>query len=112
MGSSNETNLLSPANFGSWMVFDIPIGISKGKQYYLSVRTRTIVATLSWLGRNGFALRDTLIASLAKSVIELPVSEEEDLMDFSFLLTLGNTLNGVEVTEEQLKDKRKLQRCL
>ncbi|KAM7271934.1 hypothetical protein ACFE04_031148 [Oxalis oulophora] len=30
MGSSNGTNLLSPANFGSWMVFDIPIGINKG----------------------------------------------------------------------------------
>ncbi|KAM7250162.1 hypothetical protein ACFE04_022045 [Oxalis oulophora] len=30
MGYSNRTNLLSPANFGSWMVFDIPTGISKG----------------------------------------------------------------------------------
>ncbi|KAM7274316.1 hypothetical protein ACFE04_028980 [Oxalis oulophora] len=74
-----------------------------GKQYYLSVRTHAIVAMLSWLGRNGFAPRDALIASLAKSVIEPPVSEEEDVMGCSFLLNLVDALNGVEVIEEQLK---------
>ncbi|KAM7272917.1 hypothetical protein ACFE04_027581 [Oxalis oulophora] len=31
MGSSSGTNLLSPVNFDSWMIFDIPTGISKGQ---------------------------------------------------------------------------------
>ncbi|RVW88962.1 MAG2-interacting protein 2 [Vitis vinifera] len=43
-------------------------------QQYISVRTEAILSILSWLARNGFAPRDDLIASLAKSIIEPPVT--------------------------------------
>ncbi|KAL5805206.1 hypothetical protein ACOSQ3_032006 [Xanthoceras sorbifolium] len=77
-------------------------GLIPGKQY-VSVRTQAVVTILSWLARNGFTPRDDLIASLAKSILEPPATEEEDIIGCSFLLNLVDAFNGVEVIEEQLK---------
>ena len=74
-------------------------------QQYISVRTEAILSILSWLARNGFAPRDDLIASLAKSIIEPPVTGDEDLMGCSFLLNLVDAFNGIEIIEEQLKTR-------
>ncbi|GAV82820.1 Sec39 domain-containing protein [Cephalotus follicularis] len=79
-------------------------GLIPGNQY-VSVRTHAAVTILSWLARNGFAPRDSLIASLAKSIIEPPVTEEEDVIGCSFLLNLVDAFNGVEVIEEQLRTR-------
>ena len=79
-------------------------GLIPGKQY-VSVRTQAVITILSWLARNGFAPRDDLIASLANSIIELPVTEEEDIIGCSFLLNLVDAFSGVEVIEEQLRTR-------
>lgn len=73
---------------------------------YLSVRTQAVVAVLSWLARNGFAPKDDLIASLAKSTIEPPITEEKDIICCSFLLNLVDAFCGVEVIEEQLRRRK------
>ncbi len=83
-------------------------GLIPGKQY-VSVRTQAAVTILSWLARNGFAPRDDLIASLAKSIIEPPATEEEDIMGCSFLLNLVDAFTGVEVIEEQLRTREDYQ---
>ncbi|KAK9127953.1 hypothetical protein Syun_016750 [Stephania yunnanensis] len=70
---------------------------------WLSIRTQALVTILSWLARNSIAPSDHLIANLAKSVMEAPVTDEEDTLGFSFLLNLGDAFHGVEVIEEQLK---------
>ncbi|GMJ00509.1 MAG2-interacting protein 2 [Hibiscus trionum] len=77
-------------------------GLIPGKQY-VSVRTQAVITILSWLARNGFAPRDDLITSLAKSIIEPPVTEEEDVIGCSFLLNLVDAFSGVQVIEEQLR---------
>jgi len=64
---------------------------------------------LSWLARNGFAPRDNLIASLARSVMEPPVTEDEDITGCSYLLNLVDAFNGVEIIEEQLKIRKDYQ---
>ncbi|CAJ1974435.1 unnamed protein product [Sphenostylis stenocarpa] len=79
-----------------------------GKQY-LNIRTQAVVTILSWLARNGFAPRDNLIVSLAKSTMEPPVTEEEDIMGCSYLLNLVDAFTGVEVIEEQLKIRKDYQ---
>ncbi|KAK7350965.1 hypothetical protein VNO77_10060 [Canavalia gladiata] len=81
---------------------------STGK-LYLNIRTQAVVTILSWLARNGFAPRDNLIASLAKSIMEPPVTEEEDMMGCSYLLNLVEAFNGVEIIEEQLKIRKDYQ---
>ncbi|OMO87876.1 Secretory pathway Sec39 [Corchorus capsularis] len=79
-------------------------GLIPGKQY-VSVRTQAVITILSWLARNGFAPRDDLLASLAKSIMEPPVTEEEDVIGCSFLLNLVDAFSGVEVIEEQLRNR-------
>ncbi|KAL4300939.1 hypothetical protein S245_060885 [Arachis hypogaea] len=79
-----------------------------GKQY-LNIRTQAVVIILSWLARNEFSPRDNLIASLAKSVMEQPVTEEEDIIGCSYLLNLFDAFNGVEIIEEQLKIRKDYQ---
>ncbi|KHG22734.1 Neuroblastoma-amplified sequence [Gossypium arboreum] len=79
-------------------------GMIPGKQY-VSVRTQVVITILSWLARNDFAPRDDLIASLVKSIIEPPVTEEEDVIGCSFLLNLVDAFSGVELIEEQLKTR-------
>lgn len=81
---------------------------STGKKY-LNNRTQAVVTILSWLARNGFAPRDDLIASLAKSIMEPPVTEEEDIMGCSYLLNLVDAFSGVEIIEEQLKIRKDYQ---
>ncbi|CAI0397502.1 unnamed protein product [Linum tenue] len=77
-------------------------GFSPGKQF-VSIRSQALVTVLSWLGRHGFSPRDSVIASVAKSIIESPVTEEEDVMGCSFLLNLVDAFSGVVVIEEQLR---------
>lgn len=72
---------------------------------YISVRTQAIVAILSWLARTGFAPKDTLVASLAKSIMEPPVTEEEDIIGCSYLLNLVDAINGVGIIEENLRTR-------
>ncbi|XP_050231245.1 MAG2-interacting protein 2 isoform X2 [Mercurialis annua] len=79
-----------------------------GKQC-LSICTQALVTILSWLARNGFAPKDDVIASLAKSIIEPPVTEEEDIMGCSLLLNLVDAIGGVEVIEEQLRIRKNYQ---
>ncbi|KAM1126998.1 hypothetical protein ACFX2B_041600 [Malus domestica] len=79
-----------------------------GKQY-VNVGTQALVTILSWLARNGFAPTDNVVASLAKSIIEPPVTEEEDIVGCSFLLNLWDAVNGVEVIEEQLRTRKDYQ---
>ncbi|KAG9133977.1 hypothetical protein Leryth_004679 [Lithospermum erythrorhizon] len=83
----------------------IPISAS-GKQH-ISARTQAVVAILSWLARSGFAPTDDFIATLARSVMEPPVTEEEDLLGCSYLLNLEDALHGVEVIEEHVRTREK-----
>lgn len=73
---------------------------------HVSVRTRAVMTILSWLAQNGYIPRDDLIASLAKSIMEPPVSEGEDIMGCSFLLNLVDAFHGVEIIEEQLRTRK------
>ncbi|XP_011075933.1 MAG2-interacting protein 2 isoform X2 [Sesamum indicum] len=70
---------------------------------HVSIRTRAVMTILSWLTRSGFAPRDDLIASLAKSIMEPPVSDGEDVLGCSVLLNLVDAFHGAEIIEEQLK---------
>lgn len=72
---------------------------------FISIRTQAVVTILSWLARNGFAPRDDLVSSLAKSIMEPPVTEEEDIIGTSFLLNLVDSFHGVEIIEEQVRER-------
>ncbi|XP_043694839.1 MAG2-interacting protein 2 [Telopea speciosissima] len=72
---------------------------------YMSVRTQAVVCILSWLARNDIVPSDDLIASLAKSIVEPPVTEEEDILGCSFLLNLVDAFHGKEIIEEQLRTR-------
>lgn len=76
---------------------------------YVNVRAYAVVTILSWLTKNGFAPRDDLIVSLAKSVIESQATEWEDILGCSVLLNLVDAFNGVEVIEEELRRRRNYQ---
>ncbi|KAK1360453.1 hypothetical protein POM88_044927 [Heracleum sosnowskyi] len=76
---------------------------SISSKMYVNVRTQVVVAILSWLARNGFAPKDNLIASLAKSILTALVTEREDILGCSFLLNLVDAFHGVEIIEEQVK---------
>ncbi|XP_038879223.1 MAG2-interacting protein 2 isoform X2 [Benincasa hispida] len=77
---------------------------------YSSMKTQAIVTILSWLARNGFVPKDSLITSLAKSVIECP-TKEADLTCCILLLNLVDAFNGVEVFEEQLRTREDYQKA-
>ncbi|XP_057462570.1 MAG2-interacting protein 2-like isoform X2 [Actinidia eriantha] len=79
-------------------------GTILGKQY-ISVRMQAVLTILSWLTQNGFAPRDELIASLSNSIMEPPVTEEEDIIGSSFLLNLIDAFHGVEIIEEQVRKR-------
>ncbi|KAK4790120.1 hypothetical protein SAY86_017424 [Trapa natans] len=76
---------------------------------YMSIKTQSMLTILSWLVKNDFAPRDSLVASLAKSVLESPSSEEEDITGCSFLLNLVDAFSGVEVIEEQMRVRKDYQ---
>ncbi|XP_065861764.1 MAG2-interacting protein 2 isoform X2 [Euphorbia lathyris] len=73
---------------------------------YVSICTQAIVTIISWLARNGFSPKDNVIASLAKSIIEPPATEEEDIMGCAVLLNLVDAFSGVEVIEDQLRIRK------
>ncbi|XP_022971815.1 MAG2-interacting protein 2 isoform X2 [Cucurbita maxima] len=75
---------------------------------YSSLKTQAIATLLSWLARNGFVPKDSLITSLAKSVIESP-TKVADLTGCLLLLNLVDAFNGVEVFEEQLRTREDYQ---
>ncbi|GAB2265039.1 hypothetical protein Dimus_000106 [Dionaea muscipula] len=78
-------------------------------KHYVSIRTQSLITILSWLARFGFAPRDDLIASLARSVMDPPVTKEEDVISCAFLLNLIDAFQGVEIIEEQLKTREDYQ---
>ncbi|KAI3705881.1 hypothetical protein L1987_76130 [Smallanthus sonchifolius] len=67
--------------------------------------TQATATVLSWLARNDFSPKDSLIASLAKTVMVPPVTEEEDILGCSFLLNLNDAFYGVQIIEEQVKSR-------
>ncbi|XP_034897509.1 MAG2-interacting protein 2 isoform X2 [Populus alba] len=78
-------------------------------KHYVSIKTQAVVTILSWLAKNDYAPRDDVIASLAKSIIEPPVTVEEDIMGCSILLNLVDAFSGVEIIEEQLRIRKNYQ---
>lgn len=70
---------------------------------HVSMRTRAVMTILSWLTSSGFSPKDDLIASLAKSIMEPPVSDGEDVIGCAVLLNLIDAVHGAEIIEEQLK---------
>ncbi|CAH2044315.1 unnamed protein product [Thlaspi arvense] len=79
-----------------------------GKQF-VSTKATALVTILSWLARNGFAPKDELIAMITESIIEQPVTKEEDIVGCSFLLNLVDASNAVEVIEKQLRIRENYQ---
>ncbi|KAI3924574.1 hypothetical protein MKX01_038014 [Papaver californicum] len=73
------------------------------RRRYTTVRTQCLLTILSWLARNDIAPTDDFIASLAKSIMQSPVTEDEDLLGCSILLNLVDAFLGVEIIEGQLK---------
>lgn len=69
----------------------------------VSIRARAVMTVLSWLTRSGFIPKDDLISSLARSIMEPPVSGGEDVIGCSVLLNLIDAFHGAEIIEEQLK---------
>ncbi|XP_020256602.1 MAG2-interacting protein 2 isoform X2 [Asparagus officinalis] len=74
--------------------------------HYISIRTQALISILYWLADNDIAPSDDLMASIAKSIMEPPVSTEEDVLGCSFLLNLVDAFQGVEIIEQQLKDRK------
>ncbi|KAK4480525.1 hypothetical protein RD792_013601 [Penstemon davidsonii] len=72
---------------------------------HVSVRARAVMIILSWVTKNCFTPRDDLIASLAKSIMEPPVSDGEDILGCSVLLNLIDAFRGVEIIEEELRTR-------
>ncbi|KAF6162273.1 hypothetical protein GIB67_008402 [Kingdonia uniflora] len=70
-----------------------------------SVRTQALLTILSWLACNDISPSDELIASLVKSKMEESATKEDDILGFSFLLNLVDAFHGVEIIEEQLKER-------
>uniref|UniRef100_A0A2P2JRB4 Uncharacterized protein MANES_01G037200 n=1 Tax=Rhizophora mucronata TaxID=61149 RepID=A0A2P2JRB4_RHIMU len=87
----------------------ILIANSMPGKHYVRIQTQAAITILSWLARNGFAPHDSAIASLTKSIIEPPVTEEEDVVGCSFLVNLADAFSGVEVIEEQLRTRQNYQ---
>ncbi|KAM0071082.1 putative transcription factor WD40-like family [Helianthus debilis subsp. tardiflorus] len=67
--------------------------------------TQAMATVLSWFARNDFSPKDNLIASLAKTIMVPPVTEEEDVLGCSFLLNLNDAVYGVQTIEEQVRSR-------
>lgn len=107
-GSNWDTVLGENGKILSFAALQLPWLLERSKKPE-SVKTQAVVTILSWLARNGFAPKDNLIASLAKSTIEPPITEEKDIICCSFLLNLVDAFCGVEVIEEQLRRRKDYQ---
>ncbi|XP_040385831.1 MAG2-interacting protein 2 isoform X2 [Oryza brachyantha] len=73
------------------------------KRHQLSTKIKSTNCIIHWLAVNGFSPNDDLVMSLAKSVIEPPVDEEDYVLGCSILLNLMDPFNGVKIIEEELK---------
>lgn len=71
----------------------------------ISIRFQALINILYRLAGNNIAPRDNLFISLAKSIMVSPVTEEDDILGCSYLLNLFDAFHGVEVIEEQLKQR-------
>ncbi|MQM08521.1 hypothetical protein Taro_041374 [Colocasia esculenta] len=74
--------------------------------WHMPVRMQAVLCILSWLAMNDISPNDDVIASLAKSVMETSTSEEEDVLGCTFLLNLMDAFHGVEIIEEQTKNRQ------
>ncbi|XP_008807443.2 MAG2-interacting protein 2 isoform X1 [Phoenix dactylifera] len=79
------------------------------RKHNISIQMQVLVSILYWLASNGIVPSDDLIASLAKSIMEPPVTEADDVLGCSFLLNLVDAFHGVEIIEEQLKRREAYQ---
>ncbi|XP_073099912.1 MAG2-interacting protein 2 [Elaeis guineensis] len=79
------------------------------RKHNISIRMQVLVSILYWLANNGIVPSDDLIASLAKSIMEPPVTEADDVLGCSYLLNLVDAFHGVEIIEEQLKRREAYQ---
>uniref|UniRef100_A0A0D9VW88 Uncharacterized protein n=1 Tax=Leersia perrieri TaxID=77586 RepID=A0A0D9VW88_9ORYZ len=70
-----------------------------------STKVKATNCIIHWLAVNGFSPNDDLVMSLAKSVIEPPVDEEDYIFGCSILLNLIDPFNGVKIIEEELKKR-------
>ncbi|KAK1318878.1 hypothetical protein QJS10_CPB04g01965 [Acorus calamus] len=84
---------------------EITAANSPVKHQQVSTRMQAVVTIISWLANNDVAPSDDVMSSLAKSVMEPPVTEEEDVLGCSFLLNLMDAFHGVEVIEDQLRTR-------
>ncbi|CAA0814472.1 MAG2-interacting protein 2, partial [Striga hermonthica] len=82
----------------------LPSGSAPAIQY-VSIKAQSVMSILSWLTRSGFVPTDDMIVSLAKSIMEPPVSDEEDFIGCSVLLNLVDAFHGAEIIEQQLKTR-------
>ncbi|XP_020112692.1 MAG2-interacting protein 2 [Ananas comosus] len=82
---------------------DISSAKFPSRKHCISTKMQAVNSIIYWLVGNGVTPKDDLIASLAKSIMESPVTEEDDVLGCSFLLNLMDPFNGVELIEEELK---------
>lgn len=75
------------------------------RRYRFSTKTEATNSIIHWLGVNSFAPSDNIIMSLAKSVMEPPVDEDDYVFSCSILLNLMDPFNGVKIIEEELKKR-------
>ncbi|CAI9086949.1 OLC1v1020891C1 [Oldenlandia corymbosa var. corymbosa] len=78
---------------------------AKSGKKYGSVRMQAVLTIMSWLVRNGFAPKDDLLASLAKSIMESPVTEDEDILGCAFLLNFVDAFSGVGIIEGLVEER-------
>ncbi|PKA60686.1 hypothetical protein AXF42_Ash006320 [Apostasia shenzhenica] len=87
----------------------IPAANASPEKHSVSIRFRALVVILQWLAANDIVPKDELIISLVKSVMATPVTKEDDVLGCSFLLNLLDAFHGVDVIEEQLKQRTSYQ---
>lgn len=78
-------------------------------KHSISIRFQALINILHWLAGHNIAPRDNLLISLAKSIMVSPVTEDDDILGCSYLLNLFDAFHGVEVIEEQLKQREAYQ---
>ncbi|KAI0518994.1 hypothetical protein KFK09_006433 [Dendrobium nobile] len=74
-------------------------------KHSISIRFQALINIIHWLAGNDIAPRDNLLISLAESIMVSPVTEDDDILGCSYLLNLFDAFHGVEVIEEQLKQR-------
>ncbi|XP_042447126.1 MAG2-interacting protein 2-like [Zingiber officinale] len=70
---------------------------------HVNTRMQALLSILCWMGNDNIAPADDMIKSLAKSLLEPPITEEDDILGCCVLLNLVDAFHGVEIIEEQLK---------